>query len=195
VLARLIEPGQTVTAGFQTPVLFKLAEDLTRMRLHVLVDEADVGRVTAGQKATFTVEAYPDQTFDSQVESIRYEPTTDQNVVTYEAVLKVDNKKLLLRPGMTATANIVAETKRNVILVPNAALRFAPPLKSSGGPPDKDANKGLNAGAGPRVWVQRGPEPTAISVKPGATDGRYTELVHGDLQPGTKVLTDVVAPP
>jgi len=194
VLSRLVEPGQTVTAGFQTPVLFKLAEDLTRMTLNVFVDEADVGRVREGQKASFTVEAYPDRTFSSEVRSIRNEPTKDQNVVTYEAVLAAANEQQLLRPGMTATATIVTETRRNVLLSPNAALRFAPPGQSRGGPPGSESAQGLNDGAGPRVWVLRDGAPVAIPVTPGATDGRFTEIVKGELVPGTAVLTDVVTP-
>ena len=109
VLSRLVEPGQTVTAGFETPLLFKLAEDLRRMSLYVYVDEADIGRTREGQAASFTVDAYPDRVFPSKVISLRNEPKEDENVVTYEAVLAVDNSELLLRPGMTATATIVAD--------------------------------------------------------------------------------------
>jgi HlyD family secretion protein len=127
VLSRAVEPGQTVAASFQTPVLFTIARDLTDMTLHVQVDEADVGKVREGQAATFTVDAYPQREFDSRVVSLRNVATTDQNVVTYEAVLAVDNSGLLLRPGMTATASVVTQHKQGVLLVPNAALRFTPP--------------------------------------------------------------------
>lgn len=127
VLSRSVEPGQTVAASFQAPVLFTLARDLTQMRLVVAVDEADVGKVREGNPATFTVDAYPGRTFPSRVDSLRNVAKTDQNVVTYEAVLAVDNDDLALRPGMTATANVVTEEKRGVLMVPNAALRFTPP--------------------------------------------------------------------
>jgi HlyD family secretion protein len=127
VLSRAVEPGQTVAASFQTPVLFTIARDLKDMTLHVQVDEADVGKVREGQPATFTVDAYPQRDFESRVVSLRNVATTEQNVVTYEAVLSVDNSALLLRPGMTATASVVTQRKQGVLLVPNAALRFTPP--------------------------------------------------------------------
>lgn len=127
VLSRAVEPGQTVAASLQTPVLFTLARDLSAMALHVQVDEADVGKVRDGQTATFTIDAYPGRSFDSRVVSLRNVATAEQDVVTYEAVLTVDNEELLLRPGMTATAEIVTALQEDVLLVPNAALRFTPP--------------------------------------------------------------------
>ena len=133
VLSRHVEPGQTVTAGFSTPLLFKLAQDLTQMRLNVDVDEADMGRVREGQDASFTVDAYPDRTFSSKVTSLRNEPKTSQNVVTYQGVLSVDNQQRLLRPGMTCTATILADMRKDVLVVPNAALRFAPPVSNAPG--------------------------------------------------------------
>jgi HlyD family secretion protein len=135
VLARSVEPGQTVAASFQAPVLFTLARDLRQMTLHVDVDEADVGKVREGQGASFTVDAYPGRTFPSRVVSLRNVPKTDQNVVTYEAVLAVENAEMLLRPGMTGTATIRTEEKAGVLLVPNSALRFTPPdvLAAEGG--------------------------------------------------------------
>lgn len=192
VLSRLIEPGQTVNAGFQTPVLFKLTEDLSRMSLHVYVDEADVGRVKEGQEATFTVDAYPGRKFASKVLSLRNEPRTEQNVVSYEAVLAVDNTELLLRPGMTATASIMADTRKDVLLVPNAALRFVPMQKGPpGGPPGASA---LNGNAGKRLWVLRDGKPAAIDVEVGATDGLVTE-VSGEVTEGMEVLTDIAEKP
>jgi HlyD family secretion protein len=127
VLARSVEPGQTVAASLQAPVLFTLARDLTKMKLVVAVDEADVGKVQEGDGATFTVDAYPGRTFLSRVEQLRNIAKAAENVVTYEAVLSVDNQDMALRPGMTATAEIVTEEKQAVLLVPNAALRFTPP--------------------------------------------------------------------
>jgi HlyD family secretion protein len=186
VLARLVEPGQTVTAGFQTPVLFKLAQDLKKMKLNVDIDEADISRVHGGEIATFTVEAYPGRSFPSRVVTLQMQPKVSQNVVTYLAVLSVDNVDRALLPGMTCTATIQAETKRGVLVVPNAALRFTPPVKPGG-----LSKTGVNFSDGKRrVWVLKGTVPTPIEVKTGATDGRHTEILAGDLQEGANVLTD-----
>ncbi|MFT3773357.1 MAG: efflux RND transporter periplasmic adaptor subunit [Minicystis sp.] len=199
VLARSMEPGQTVTAGFSTPVLFKIAEDLTRMRLEVDVDEADVGRTRDGQEASFAVEAYPDRSFPSRVLLLLNEPKTSSNVVTYKARLAADNGDRLLRPGMTATATIVADTRRDVVLVPNAALRFVPPSRSGpGGPP--------GPGGGPKkagevvekdrktVYVLDHGELRRVAVKVGATDGTNTELLSNELAPGAQVVVDSASP-
>ncbi len=191
VLARLMEPGQTVTAGFQTPVLFKLAQDLSKMRLKVDIDEADVSRIHGGEAATFTVEAYPGRNFPSQVVSLQMEPKISQNVVTYQAVLSVDNRDRALLPGMTCTATIQAETKRGVLLVPNTALRFTPPVGPGG-----LAKNGVNFTDGKhRVWVLKGKVLTPLEVKTGATDGRLTEVLGSDLQEGLNVLTDTKGSP
>jgi len=127
VLSRTVEPGQTVAASLQAPVLFTLARDLTKMKLEVAVDEADVGKVHEGDTSTFTVDAYPGRTFPSRVESLHNIASTAENVVTYTAELAVENQDLALRPGMTATAAIITEQKHGALLVPNAALRFTPP--------------------------------------------------------------------
>lgn len=196
VLSRLIEPGQTVTAGFTTPVLFKLAEDLRRMSLHVFIDEADIGRTKEGQKASFTVDAYPGKVFPSTVLELRNEPKTEQNVVTYEAVLEVDNSELLLRPGMTATASIVAGRRENVLTVPSAALRFVPPVDSPRGFGQSEQKAMSNKPvATKKVWVleasDKGPKPVAREVVSGASDGSLTELVSGPLREGDEVVVDV----
>lgn len=187
VLSRSIEPGQTVTAGFTTPILFKLTEDLRRMQLLVYVDEADVGRTREGQEASFTVDAYADKSFPSKVLSLRNEPKEENNVVTYEALLQVDNSELLLRPGMTATATIVADVRKNVLAVPNAALRFAPSKLE----PSQVAKPGQR-----RVWILAGskeePKPEPVPVKTGVSDGRNTELREGKLSVGASVITDVI---
>jgi HlyD family secretion protein len=200
VLSRLVEPGATVTAGFTTPVLFKLAQDLTQMRLNVDIDESDIGRVREGLDATFTVDAFPDRTFPAKLYSLRNEPKTTSNVVTYSAVLSVDNAERLLRPGMTCTTTIVAETHKDVLVVPNAALRFAPPVK---GGPGADTKKTagvegdhhekqrvfvLNSNVHPAV-------PAAVPVRVGATDGLVSEIVSGEIQAGTEVITDVKGTP
>jgi HlyD family secretion protein len=189
VLSRSIEPGQTVTAGFTTPILFKLTEDLRRMELLVYVDEADIGRAREGQSASFTVDAYPDKTFPSKVLSLRNEPKEEANVVTYEAVLQVDNSELLLRPGMTATATIVADVRKAVLGVPNAALRFAPAQID----PSQVAKPGQR-----RVWQlreQAGEQKVEpVVVKTGVSDGRLTELRESQLKEGDLVITDAVLP-
>jgi len=186
VLARLVEPGQTVTAGFQTPVLFKLAQDLKKMRLNVDIDEADVSRIRSGETATFTVEAYPGRNFPSQVVSLQMEPKVSQNVVTYQAVLSVDNSDRALLPGMTCTATIQAETKRAVLVVPNTALRFTPPVAAGG-----LSKSSVNFTDGKhRVWYLKGKVPTPIEVQTGATDGRRTEILAGDVKEGLIILTD-----
>ena len=183
VLSRSVEPGQTVTAGFTTPILFKLTEDLRRMELLVYVDEADVGRAREGQEASFTVDAYPDRKFPSKLLSLRNEPKEDQNVITYEALLQVDNDELLLRPGMTATATIIADVHRQVLAVPNAALRFAPTTLTPAQAPKPGQR---------RVWTLRGDKPEPLPVQTGASDGQLTEIRGGALSEGAEVITEEV---
>lgn len=205
VLVRSVEPGQTVAASLQTPVLFVLAEDLTKMELHVSVDEADVGRVRAGQKATFTVDAYPDRTFSAEIIDVHYGAQEVDGVITYEAVLNVDNEDSSLRPGMTATANIVAEEVENAILVPNAALRFTPAAreqKTSSGSllgrlfPRPSSSKSKNRQRHTaqknqqRVWAVQDGQPVAIPITVGGTDGIMTQVMQGDVGPGTPLIVD-----
>jgi HlyD family secretion protein len=204
VLARKVEPGQTVAAALQAPVLFTLAQDLTKMELHVDVDEADVGQVRVGQGAAFTVDAYPGREFSSTVSEVRNAAKTVSGVVTYETVLSVDNTALLLRPGMTGTANITVNRLSDALLVPNAALRFTPP-ETTTQPPRSFASRLLpgpprqtrapQQATGDRrhqqVWILRERVPVAIAVTVGATDGRMTQVVSGDLKPGMDVLTDI----
>jgi HlyD family secretion protein len=207
VLKRQVEPGQTVAASLQTPVLFTLAENLKQMELDVAVDEADVGQVKDGQHATFTVDAFPDRKFPAVIDQVRYAPQTVQGVVTYEAVLAVDNSDLSLRPGMTATAEIVVKQLSNVLLVPNAALRFAPPAtqtRSSGGgslfsrlfPRPRHTTTGPREASGgegrQRVWILSDGRPLAVPVKVGASDGQVTEVLAGKVTAGTPVLVDAV---
>ncbi|KPK16577.1 MAG: RND transporter [Myxococcales bacterium SG8_38] len=207
VLERSVEPGQTVAASLQTPVLFVLAEDLTNMELHVSVDEADVGRVRTGQKATFNVDAHPDRTFSAEIAEIHYGAREVDGVITYEAVLNVDNADLSLRPGMTATATIVVEEVADALLVPNAALRFSPPVQAKAEPrtslvsrllprpprPDsKDRQARGNERKDQRVWILQGGQPVAVPVTVGATDGFMTEVVQGNVEPGTPLIVEVV---
>ena len=211
VLARLIEPGQTVTAGFTTPVLFKLAENLTQMTLHVDIDEADVGSVKVGQDATFTVSAYLSRPFPARITRVGFGSTLKENVVTYVAELSVANDELLLRPGMTATASIAAVQRQDVLLVPNAALRFTPgaaPAKAAAGGaellsklmpgPPRGAPKRAGAvdvkHAERKLWLLRDGAPVAVSVTAGLSDGRRTEI-SGAVHEGDAVIVDQLAGP
>lgn len=206
VLKRNVDPGQTVASSFQTPVLFTLADDLREMQLEVDVDEADIGKVKQGNKATFTVESYQDRDFPAQISELRYAPETVDGVVTYKAVLTIDNSKLLLRPGMTATAEISVQTVEDALLIPNAALRFAPPADSSTGsgksfiqsilpgpPRSTEVARIEQSKNGERlIWVLRGNSPVSVSVRTGATDGARTQIVAGDLTPDDQVIVDTI---
>jgi len=185
VLDRKVSKGQTVVASFSTPVLFTLASDLTQMELDVDIDEADVGTVKAGQTAQFTVGAYADKKFDAKLIQVRTNSTTVSNVVTYKGVLLVDNTKLLLKPGMTATAEITTGTLNEGILVPNAALRFVPPAAQTTGIPAAPVGAGLG-----RVWTADNAKLQPHDLKLGGTDGHSTVVLKGDLKPGDKVITD-----
>jgi HlyD family secretion protein len=204
VLLRQIEPGQTVAASLQAPILFTLAEDLAQMELHVAVDEADVGRIAEAQSAVFSVDAWPERSFPARITQVRFAPRTVDGVVTYETLLAVDNTDLSLRPGMTATAVITVQQLQDVVLVPNAALRFTPPVTTaaqrSGGvfgmlfprPPMGQRRSNVERNGSPQLWLLRDGEPEAVTVKTGASDGRFTELQSGDVQPGERVLIDAV---
>ncbi len=205
VLDRAAEAGQIVASSLNTPVLFTLAEDLNRMELRVDIDEADIGRVRVGNRASFKVDAYPGRSFKAEIVQVRYAPETTDGVVTYKAVLSVDNGERLLRPGMTATATITVAEVEGALLVPNAALRFAPPAVAqpggSGGnrgggllglimPRPPGPATGTDAASGPTVWVMRGGQPDRVAVETGETDGRRTEIRGGALEPGDEVITD-----
>jgi HlyD family secretion protein len=207
VLTRSVEPGQTVAAAFTTPVLFTLAEDLTRMELHVNVDEADVGQVKEGQEASFSVDAYPDRTFKAQITQTRYGAKTTEGVVTYETVLKVDNTDLSLRPGMTATADIIVLKIENAIIVSGSALRFQMPPgnveKKNGGligtllphPPARESKQKenlVNKSKKQQVWVLKDTQPIAVPVTIGATDGIMTEILDGAIEPGMFLVVDII---
>jgi len=201
VLSRNVEPGQTVAAAFNTPILFSLAEDLRRMTLHVDVDEADVGSLKQGQSAMFTVDAYPGRNFDAIVTQVRYAPRTVEGVVTYETLLDVTNDDLSLRPGMTATAEIQTALVEDALVVPNSALRFVPPDEAaddrSGGsvlsmlmPRHRSVSRStLAAGNEVDVWVLDAGEPRAVKVDTGLTDGRYTVIDAAGIEAGTLVIT------
>jgi HlyD family secretion protein len=210
VLSRAIEPGQTVAASFTAPVLFTLAEDLTKMELHVNVDEADIGKVKEGQEAEFTVAAYTNRTFKAIIVQTRFSSSTTSGVVTYETVLRVDNSDLSLRPGMTATADITTQKVENALLAPVAALRYSPPMPQAGkrppsrglvgsllpGPPRHESGGVAppNAKAQQRVWTPANGRPEPVAVTIGATDGTSTVIVSGDVKPGMELITDSNTP-
>ncbi|WP_186312362.1 efflux RND transporter periplasmic adaptor subunit [Cereibacter sediminicola] len=205
VLDRAAETGQIVASSLNTPVLFTLAEDLNRMELRVDIDEADIGRVRVGNRATFRVDAFPARSFKAEIVQVRYAPETTEGVVTYKAILSVDNSDRLLRPGMTATATITVADVAEALLVPNAALRFVPPATPSPGgqggnrgggllglimPRPPGPSSGPATDGGPSVWVLRGGAPQAVTVETGETDGRRTEIRGGELAEGDAVITD-----
>lgn len=199
VLSRQVEPGQTVAASLQAPVLFTLAEDLGQMELHVDVDEAEVATVEAGQPATFTVDAYPNRTFRARLIRIGLGSQTKEGVVTYTGVLSVDNADLSLRPGMTATADISSRTRSGVLLVPETALRFTPPEAGDrqGGlssvltprmPGIGSRRRGAADASSGQVWILRDGKPVRIPVRVGASNGRLAEVSGRGLSPGMAVI-------
>jgi HlyD family secretion protein len=207
VLTRSIEPGQTVAASYQAPVLFTLAEDLAHMQLHVNIDEADVGKVNKGQKAAFSVSAYPHRTFEGEITQVRYGSSTTSGVVTYETVLSVNNANMLLRPGMTATADIIVSQLEKVILIPAVALRFSPSVQQNdaagdGGslmekilphPPSSSSNQQNGEDQSKKqqtVWTLRDGKLAAITITTGATNGIMTQVTAGDIQTGMKLVID-----
>ncbi|MGO4914757.1 efflux RND transporter periplasmic adaptor subunit [Pseudogemmobacter sp. W21_MBD1_M6] len=207
VLDRNVDAGQIVAASLSAPVLFTLAEDLRRMELRVDVDEADIGRVAVGNSAEFSVEAFQDRDFPATVSTLRYFPKTVDGVVTYQAVLEIDNADLLLRPGMTAVAVITVGQVTDALLIPNAALRFAP--QDVGGDaggtgllgmlfrrPPSTAPIAPNAASvdGWRsIWVLRDGTAVKTPVRTGASDGSFTEFREGELAAGDRVITDMDA--
>ena len=215
VISRNVDVGQTVAASLSAPVIFTIAEDLRKMQVNTNVAEGDVGRLQAQMPTFFTVDAFPGQRFKGIISSIRNAAQTLQNVVTYDAVIDVDNNDLKLRPGMTANVTIIYEQKDDVVAIPNAALRFrAPPEMTASASPSSagsaalapsgssrrrgggggggGANQGGETGSDARVvWVLRGVTAQQVSVKVGLSDGSYSEVVDGDVKEGDLVVTDV----
>lgn len=202
VLTREVEAGQTVAASYSTPELFTIAEDLKKMELHVNVDEADIGQVREGQTASFTVDAYPDKTFEGFITQARYGSETTDNVVTYETVIQVDNSDMLLRPGMTATADITVKHLKDVVKVPSAALRYSPPevteepeesfiSKLMPRPPRVRSSKPAETDNKEMItlWVLENGIPEPYQVKLGDSDGSYRQVVSGGVKPGMKLIT------
>lgn len=184
VLAKEVEEGQTVAASFNTPTLFTIAQDLTDMRVIADVDEADIGEVKEGERVSFTVDAFPNDTFEGEVTQVRQEATTTNNVVTYQVVISAPNKSLKLKPGLTANVTIFTYEKKNVVSVPNKALRFTPTKELVGKAIIKDC-KGAK-----KVWTYDGKTFKAYAVKTGLTDGINTEILEG-LSRGQKIVVDI----
>ncbi|WP_430251585.1 efflux RND transporter periplasmic adaptor subunit [Neorhizobium sp. DAR64860/K0K1] len=205
VLTREVDPGATVASSLNAPVLFTIAGDLKRMELQVSVDEADVGQVKDGQPARFSVDAYPERSFPATIETVRFASETVSNVVTYKAILTVDNADLLLRPGMTATSDITVQSVKDALLVPNAALRYSPAATArqrgnvlsrlfSPPRPARNRNRGEQAANNTRaVWVLRNGEAQRVPVETGPTDGQFTVLKSGEIRDGDELVTDAVA--
>ncbi|MFB1487455.1 MULTISPECIES: efflux RND transporter periplasmic adaptor subunit [unclassified Thiocapsa] len=209
VLERRVEPGQTVAAALQTPILLVMAEDLSEMVLHVDIDEADVGQVLAGQTAFFSVDAYPEKQFPADIRQVRFSPKSLDGVVTYETLLNVDNKELLLMPGMTATAEIGVASFQDALLIPNAALRFSPREDVDIGsakpslfnrfagqarekPPSPTPD---DAGSDSRlVWVLESGVPAAVPVQIGVSNGSVTQILGGNIKEGDDLVVGVSTP-
>jgi HlyD family secretion protein len=207
VLTRNVDPGNAVAASLQAVTLFTVAEDLAKLRLWVYVDEADVGSVRVGQVATFTVSAYPSRSFPARITRVGFGSTITDNVVTYLTYLDVDNSDLSLRPGMTATAAIIAQQRADVLLVPNTALRFTPTAASAspaagnskilssltprmpGSNTRRPAAAGASTALAKQVWVLRDGTAVPVAVTPGISDGHMTEITGGDLEAGMSVIT------
>ncbi|MBM3392066.1 MAG: efflux RND transporter periplasmic adaptor subunit [Betaproteobacteria bacterium] len=202
VVDRAIDVGQTVAASFQTPTLFKIAQDLTQMQIYTTFAEADIGSIKVGQPVRFNVDAFPNRRFQGKVKQIRLNPTTQQNVVTYNVVVEVDNPEQILLPGMTAYVSIAVANRKDVLLVPNAALRFKPADAARGGkgaegkgspeggrPAGMGGEKRKRESGGGTVHVIEGGALKPVRIGIGITDSRFTEVVEGELKEGDRVIT------
>lgn len=188
VISKSVEEGQTVAASYSTPELFTIAKDLKDMRVIANVDEADIGGVKVGQRVTFTVDAYPNDTFEGAVTQVRQEATTTNNVVTYEVVISAPNQDLKLKPGLTANVNIYTEEIKNVLSVSSKALRYTPEKETVGGRKIQDVTNAKN-----KVWTLEGNTLVAHKVTVGSTDGVHTQILGG-IKNGAKVITGIATP-
>ncbi|MDD5435613.1 MAG: efflux RND transporter periplasmic adaptor subunit [Nitrospira sp.] len=186
VVSRNVDVGQTVAASFQTPTLFTIAQDLTKMQINTNVDEADIGKIRAGQNTEFSVDAYPEITFKGRVFQVRNSPVTIQNVVTYDVIIMVKNPDLKLKPGMTANVSIITGVKNNILKIPNAALRF----KFTENEKDR-TGKSREKGTG--LWISRAGKPERVKIATGISDGSYTELVSGKISEGEDVIVEAIS--
>ena len=175
VVSRAVDVGQTVAASFQTPELFVVAEDLTEMQIEVSVSEADIGKIKEGQEVEYTLDGYPDETFNGVVSQVRINPTTVSNVTTYTVIVSVENDEEILKPGMNANVTIIVQNEKDLLCVPNAALKYVPQ-----GNTEKYREQG--------VWILRNRKPERITVKTGLKDGDYTEVKSEELKEGMQVL-------
>ncbi len=194
VISRSIDVGQTVAASFQTPTLFSIAQDLTKMQIETSVDESDISRARLGQPVSFTVDAYPDRKFSGTVTQIRNAPITVQNVVTYVVVVQVDNRNLLLKPGMTANVSIETGRREGVLKLPSSALRFKP--RGSGNKETAAAALSRGKGDGPwqQVYILKQGKPVAVPVQTGMSDTANTEITSSSLPEGTQVIIEQFEP-
>lgn len=181
VISKNVDVGQTVAASFQTPTLFLVAQDLTKMQIDTNVAEADIGKIKDGQQVEYTLDGYPNETFVGKVKQVRNSPTIIQNVVTYDVVIQVNNKDLKLKPGMTANVSIITSKKTNVMMVSNAALRFTP---------DKDKTYKT-----PGIWILDKGKPKRINIKIGISNGNYTEIISKDIKKGQDVILEEASKP
>jgi HlyD family secretion protein len=213
VISRTVDVGQTVAASLQAPTIFTIAQDLTKMQVDTNVAEADVGRLQVGMATYFTVDAFPGQRFKGKIREIRNAAIMLQNVVTYDAVIEVDNSDLKLRPGMTANVTVIYDERKDALALPNAALRFHPPASAadsgggassasaaSGGPGSRGGggghhgggSKGDDASAPQTIYVMKGGSPQPVPIHVGLTDGTVTEVVDGDVHEGDEVALEVL---
>jgi HlyD family secretion protein len=208
VISRDVDVGQTVAASLQAPTLFTIAQDLSHMQVNASIDEADIGQIKQDDRVLFTVDAYPDKTFEGRVSQVRLLPVVVQNVVTYDVIIQVSNPELLLKPGMTANVTILVDQRENVLKVPAAALRFHPPTQagqtssqgrtdgarasgtqSSGFGADSGSSSRSSNGRKPRVWVLgQNDKPEPIPVQTGISDGSSVEITSGDIKEGERVI-------
>jgi HlyD family secretion protein len=197
-----VDVGQTVAASLQAPTLFTIAKDLTQMQVDTNVSEADVGRITTGQDSTFTVDAYPERIFRGKVSEIRNAPIIVQNVVTYDVVIRVDNKDLKLKPGMTANVSVMIAHREGILKIPNASLRFRPEfakMESGKGSSLQKAGEKVKSSEGDqgkpgKVWIlSKGGKLTPVSILLGITDGTFSEVISGDLREGMEVIVEEIS--
>jgi HlyD family secretion protein len=218
VISRDVDVGQTVAASLQAPKLFSIANDLTNMQVEASVDEADIGQIKEGQSVTFTVDSYPEETFEGKVKQVRLAPVLTQNVVTYTVIIEVPNPDLKLRPGMTATVSVLIETKEDVLRVPTLALRFQPPAEvlekfdgekpNGSGMMNKNQGGRMNGGQGKmaggmgggkmkstRVWITTpNGEIKPVKLKLGLNDNRFAEVLEGEIKEGDEIVIGLSMP-
>jgi HlyD family secretion protein len=194
VVNRTVDVGQTVAASFQTPTLFQIAQDLHKMQIDSNFAEADIGQIKVGQSVQFTVDAFPNRSFSASVRQVRLNATTQQNVVTYDVVVAVDNPEEILMPGMTAYVNVIVARHANVLLVPNAALRFRPAAAAEAPRPRPGATEKAPA-ATSTVYVLDQGQPRAVRVGVGISDGRNTEITTSELRAGDEIVVGTVEQP